>query len=61
MVLARELQKYSIAKLSSASPGEQQETRYLSEELLQERHGPAVVQVPCFRGMADVCCVQHQG
>lgn len=61
MVLARELLKYSIPKLSSASPGEQQETRYLSEELLQERHGPAVVQVPCFRGMADVCCVQHQG
>lgn len=57
MVFAREVPKYLIPKVSNTSHGEQQETRYLSKELLQERHGPAVVQVPCFRRMTDVCCV----
>lgn len=34
---------------------------HLSEELLQEGGGPAVVEVPAFGRVADVCCVQQQG
>lgn len=33
----------------------------LSEELLQQGGGPAVVEVPAFGRVADVCCVQQQG
>lgn len=34
---------------------------HLSEELLQQGGGPAVVEVPTFGRMADVCRVQQQG
>lgn len=34
---------------------------YLSEELLQQKGGPAMVQAPVFGRMADVRSVQQQG
>lgn len=34
---------------------------YLSEELLQQRCGPAVMEVPAFGRVADVSSVQQKG